>query len=82
MKKLLLTAVSAALVAMPLTGPAAASESELCETGVIVHEGPSWGTNPIYVETGQYQPYTNCLQEPPIVIDPLGICTYRPRICV
>jgi hypothetical protein len=82
MKKMFLMAASAAMIAIPLAGPAAADEAAICETGVIVHEGPSYGTNPVYVETGKYEPYTTCLQDPPIVVSPLGICTVKPKICV
>ena len=80
MKKMLLTMASAAMLVMPFAGPAAASETEVCEVGVIVHEGPSWGL--IYVETGRYEPYQNCTSEPPIVIHRDPICLQKPPVCV
>jgi hypothetical protein len=83
MKKILLLVASAAMLAVPFTGPAAADDAQAwCETGVIVHEKPGVSTNPIFVETGKYEPYTTCVQDPPIVIHPVGICTHKPEICV
>jgi hypothetical protein len=67
---------------MPMAGSALADDAAICETGVIVHEGPSYGTNPIYVETGKYEPYTTCLQDPPIIISHEPICLQKPPVCV
>ncbi len=82
MKKMLLLAASAAMLAMPLAGPAAAAEPEFCEVTVYINEYPGVSTNPISVNTGDYDVYTDCWQDPPITIHPIGICTYKPPICI
>lgn len=78
MKKMLLLTTSAAMLAMPLAGPALAGE--VCETGVIVHEDPKVSTNPIFVETGEYEPYSDCLRD--LAIGPFVCTTTDPEICV
>lgn len=79
MKKMLLLMASAAILAIPFAGPAAA-DAQFCEVGVIVHEQPGVGTDPIHVQTGKYEPYTDCDEDPPIVYDP--ICLNKPPICI
>lgn len=82
MKKMLLLMVSAAILVLPFAGPAAADDTQTCEVGVEVIEQPGVDPNPKdpSVETGTYRPYTNCLEEPPIVRDP--ICLNKPPVCI
>ena len=80
MKKILMVMASAAILAVPFAGPAAADDAAVCETGVIIHKYPGVGV--IWVETGQYEPYTNCFEEPIIVIHRDPICLTKPSICV
>ncbi|MDQ3953411.1 MAG: hypothetical protein M3279_10695 [Actinomycetota bacterium] len=81
MKKMLLLMASAAILAIPFAGPAAA-DAQFCEVGVIVHEQPSVDPNPTHpkVVIGEYQPYTDCHEDPPIWTDP--ICLQKPPVCV
>ena len=80
MKKILLVMASAAILAVPFAGPAAADDAAVCEVGVYIHKYPGVGW--IWVETGQYEPYQNCTSEPPIVITRDPICLQKPPICV
>lgn len=58
---LLVAALAGAGVAATATA-ASASGEEICEVGVYVHTRPHVSTgNPIYVETGEYEPYTTCV---------------------
>lgn len=84
MKKMLMVMASAAMLVVPFAGPAAADDSQICEVSVIVHEQPSVDPNPQRpkVETGEYEPYTDCDTDPPIIIHREPICTHKPEICV
>lgn len=81
MKKTLLLAASAAMLAMPLAAPATAADADACSAGVIVHQDPRVSTNPVSVETGKYEPYSDC---PEYLHQVLSFCVNAtdPRICV
>jgi len=58
MKKLLAVALAAGAIAVPL----ASSSSALCQVGVKIDKYPGYSLgNPVYVETGEYTPYTDCI---------------------
>jgi hypothetical protein len=80
MKKTFLVAASAAMLAMPLAAPASADAAAGCTAGVIVHENPKVSTNPVFVETGEYEPYSDC---PEYLHQLLGFCIVAtdPSIC-
>ena len=62
MKKLLAAALAAGALAPLAVGVHAGTSQALCQVGVYIVKQPGVGTgNPVYVETGEYRPYTDCV---------------------
>jgi hypothetical protein len=58
-----LTLVGAVAAPIALAAPASAAEAALCEVSVIIHQQPGVivESGKVGVETGEYEPYTNCI---------------------